>query len=126
MGVGGGGGGGSNVDKIPCPFSICHWNLRGNLFEKFLLQAFLSVHDFDIVLETHLSSRIGDNELYIEGYSFQWCGRPNDNSWESPIPFNLKPVLSKLKETLVRLTNFLMNLIKVWVILNPHIKLCHQ
>ena len=43
---------------------------------------FLCVADVDIVIvdETHFSFKIGGNALNIEGYSFQSCDNPDDNS----------------------------------------------
>ena len=68
---------GGNVHKNPGPFSFCHWNLGGmatdNFLKQILLQAFLCVNDFGIVIlgETHLSSKIDSDEFDTEGYSFQ-------------------------------------------------------
>ena len=105
---------GGNVHKNPGPLSFCHWNLGGlptdNFSKKFLLQAFLCVNDFDIVIlgETHLSSKIDENELNIEGYSFQRCDHPDDTSrggmgiyYKSSLPCIFKPELTKLNEALV-------------------------
>ena len=81
-----------------------------NFFKKILLQAFLCVNDFDIVIlgETHLCSKINENELNIEGYSFKHCDHPNDASrggigiyYKSFLPCIFKPELTKLNETLV-------------------------
>ena len=74
---------GGNAHKNPGPLSFCHWNLGGlptdNVLKKILLQAFLRVNDFDIVIlgGTHLSSKIDENELNIDGYSFQRCDHPD-------------------------------------------------
>ena len=62
---------GGNVHKNPGPLSFCHRNLgrlpTDNFLKKILLQAFLCVNDFDIVIlrETHLCSKINENELNI-------------------------------------------------------------
>ena len=78
--------------------------------EKYLIQvlkhAFLCVNDFDIVIlgETHQCSKINENELNIEGYSFKHCDQPNDTSrggigiyYKSFLPCIFKPELTKLK-----------------------------
>ena len=105
---------GGNVHKNPGPLSFCHWNLGGlptdNFLKKILFQAFLCFNDFDIVIlgETHLCSKINENELNIEGYSFKHCDHPNDTSrggigiyYKSFLPCIFKPELTKLNETLV-------------------------
>ena len=105
---------GGNVHKNPGPLSFCHWNLGGmptdNFLKKFLLQAFLCVNDFDIVIlgETHLTSKISENELNIDGYYFVRCDHPGDDSrggigvyYKSTLPCTFKPELTKLSETLV-------------------------
>ena len=105
---------GGNVHKNPGPLSFCHWNLGGlpteNFLKKFLLQAFLSVNDFDIVVlgETHLTSKITNNDLEIDGYSFERCDHPGDSPrggigvyYKSTLPCIFKPQLTKLTETLV-------------------------
>ena len=77
---------GGNVHKNPGPLSSCHWNLGGlptdNFLKKILLQAFLCVNYFDDVIlsETHLCSKINENELNIEGYSFKHRDHPNGTS----------------------------------------------
>ena len=105
---------GGNLHKHPGPLSFCHWNLGGlptdDLSKKFLLQAFLCVNDFDIVIlgETHLSSKIDENELNIEGHSFQRCDHPDDTSrggmdiyYKSSLACIFKSELTKLNEALV-------------------------
>ena len=81
-----------------------------NFSKKTLLEAFLCVHDFDIVIlgESYLTSKIDENELSIDGYSFQRCDNPDDVSrggimiyHKSSLPCTFKPELTKLKETLV-------------------------
>ena len=77
---------GGNVHRNPGPLSFCHWNLGGlptdNYLKKTILQAFLSVSNFDIVIlgETHLTSKNLENELDIEGYSFERCAHSEDVS----------------------------------------------
>ena len=83
--LGGGGGGGVDGMCTKIPLNFGHWNLGGlstDNFLRILLQAFLCVNDFDIVIsdETHLCSKINENELNIEGYSFKHCDHPNDTS----------------------------------------------
>ena len=72
--------------------------------------SFFCVNDFDIVIlgETHLCSKINENELNIEGYSFKHCDHLNDTSrggigiyYKSFLPCIFKPELTKLNETLV-------------------------
>ena len=76
---------GGNVHKNPGPLSFCHWNLGGlptdNFLKKTLLQAFLCINDFDILIlgESHLTSKIDESDLSIDGYSFQRCDNPDDN-----------------------------------------------
>ena len=81
--------------------------------KKTLLQVFLSVHDFDIVVlgetgETHLTSKIHENDLELEGYSFQRCDHPDDTSrgsigvyYKTSLPCMFKPQLTNLSKTLV-------------------------
>ena len=75
-----------NVHKNPGPLSFCHWNLGGlptnNFLKKILLQAYLRVNDFDIVIlvETHLTSNTSENELNIDGYSFVWRDHPGNDT----------------------------------------------
>ena len=75
-----------NIHKNPGPTGFCHWNLGGlptdNFSKKFLLQAFLSVNDFDIVIlgETYLTTKTTDYELDIDGYIFERCDHPDDYS----------------------------------------------
>ena len=101
---------GGNVHKNPGPLSFCHWNLGGlatdNFLMKFLLQAFLCVNDFDIVIlgETHLTSKITNDDLNIEGYSFERIDYPNDDPrggvgiyYKTSLPCMFKPELYKLK-----------------------------
>ena len=105
---------GGNVHRNADPLSFCYWNLGGlptdNFLKKSLLQAFLCVNDFDIVIlgESHLTSKTDENELSIDGYSFQRCDNPGDVSrggiiiyHKSSLPCVFKPELTKLKETLV-------------------------
>ena len=100
---------GGNVHRNPGPLSFCHWNLGGlptdNFSKKFLLEAFLCVNGFDIVIlgETHLTSKVTDDELNIEGYSFKRCDHPNDNPrggigiyYKSSLPLIFKPELTNL------------------------------
>ena len=104
-----------DVQINPGPLTFCHWNLRGltinNFMKKSLLQAFLSVNNFDIIIlgETHLTSKIADTELDIEGYSFKRCDHPDDDSrggigiyHKTSLPcIFFKPELTNLYETLV-------------------------
>ena len=75
-----------DIHKNPGPLSICHWNLSGlptdNFLKKTLLQAFLCVNNFDIVVlgETHLTSKIDNNDLEIEGYSFERSDHPDGDA----------------------------------------------
>ena len=105
---------GGDIHKNPGPLSFCHWNLGGlptdNFLKKTLLQAFLCVNNFDIVVlgETHLTSKIVNNDLEIEGYSFERCDHPDDDArggigiyYKSSLPCIFKPELTKLNETLV-------------------------
>ena len=104
----------NDIHKTPGPLSICHWNLSGlptdNLLKKTLLQAFLCVNNFDIVVlgETHLTSKIDNNDLEIEGYSFERSDHPDDDArggigiyYKSSLPCIFKPELTTLNETLV-------------------------
>ena len=103
-----------NVHKNPGPLSICHWNLGGfptdNFLKKTLLHAFLCVNNFDIIVlgESHLTSKINDNDLEIDGYSFERCDHPDDVPrggiiiyYKSSLPCIFKPELTNLRETLV-------------------------
>ena len=105
---------GGNVHKNPGPLNFCHWNLGGlptdNFLKKFLLQAFLCVNDFDIVIlgETHLTSNVTNNDIEIDGYSFERCDHPDDTPrggigvyYKSTLPCIFKPELTKLSESLV-------------------------
>ena len=91
-----------------------HWNLSGlptdNFLKKTLLQAFLCVNNFDIVVlrETHLTSKIDNNDLEIEGYSFERSDHPDDDArggigiyYKSSLPCIFKPGLTTLNESLV-------------------------
>ena len=75
-----------------------------------MLQAFLCVNDFDIVVldETHLTSKVDENELRIEGYSFERYDHQDDISrggigvyYKTNLPCVFKPELTNLTETLV-------------------------
>ena len=103
-----------NIHKNPGPLSFCHWNLGGlptdNFSKKFLLQAFLSDNDFDIVIlgEIHLTTKTTDYELDIDGYIFERSDHPDDNCrggigvYHKPaLPCIFKPELTKLNETLI-------------------------
>ena len=104
-----------NIHKNPGPLSFCHWNLGGlptdNFSKKFLLQAFLSVNDFDIVIlgETHLTTNTTDYEQTTDyDYKFERCDHPGDYSrggigvyHKSTLPCIFKPELTKLNETLI-------------------------
>ena len=65
----------------------------------------ICVNGFDIVIETHLCSKINEIELNIEVYSFKHCDQPNDTSrggiriyYKSFLPCIFKP---ELNETLL-------------------------
>jgi len=105
---------GGDIHKNPGPLSFCHWNLGGlqtdNFVKKSLLQAFLCVHNFDVVIlgETHLTSKIDEKELDIEGYSFKRCDHSDDVArggigiyYKSSLPCIFKPELTNLAETLI-------------------------
>ena len=106
---------GGNVHRHPGPpLSFCHWNLGGlptdNFLKKILLQAFLCVNNFDIVIigESHLTSKFDENEFKLDGYYFEHCDHPDDKSrggigvyYKTSIPCCFKPTLTKLTETLV-------------------------
>ena len=81
-----------------------------NFLKKTLLQAFLCVNNFDIVVlgETHLTSKIDNNDLEIGGYSFERSDHPNDDArggigiyYKSSLPCIFKPELTTLNESLV-------------------------
>ena len=98
----------------PGPLTFCHWNLGGlqtdNFAKKYLLEAFLAVNDFDIVVlgETHLTSKIDEDDLEIDGYTNKRCDHPDDMSrggiavyYKSALSVLFKPELTKLTESLV-------------------------
>ena len=77
-----------------------------NFLKKTLLQAFLCVNNFDIVVlgETHLTSKIDNNDLEIEGYSFEHSDHPDGDArggigiyYKSSLPCIFKPELTTLK-----------------------------
>ena len=75
-----------DISKNPGPLTFCYWNLGGlpteNFVKKHLLEAFLSVNDFDIVIlgESHLTSKIDDNDLEIDGYTIERCDHPDEKT----------------------------------------------
>ena len=81
-----------------------------NFLKKTLLQAFLCVNNFDLVVlgETHLTSKIDNNDLKIEGYSFEHSDHPDGDArggigiyYNSSLLCIFKPELTTLNETLV-------------------------
>ena len=50
-----------------------------NFAKQYLLEAFLVVNDFDIVVlgETHLTSQLDEDDLEIDGYSIKRCDHPD-------------------------------------------------
>ena len=78
--------------------------------KKHLIEAFLAVNDFDIVVlgETHLTSQIDEDDLEIDGYSIKRCDHPNGKSrsdiavyYKSDLPIIFKPELAKLTDSLI-------------------------
>ena len=101
-----------DIHKNPDPLTFCHWNLGGlptdNFAKKYLLEAFLVVNDFDIVVlgETHLTSQIDEDDLEIGGYSIKRCDHPDGKPrggiaayYKSDLPIIFKPELTKLPES---------------------------
>ena len=101
-----------------------------DFIKKILLEAFLSVNDFDIVIlgDSHLTSKIDENDLEIDGYTVWYgmvwgtearpsrrhlfiikrCDHPDDKSrggiavyYKSTLPIVFKPGLTNLSETLI-------------------------
>ena len=94
--------------------NICYWNFgglpTGNVLKKYLFEAFLTVNDFDIVAlsETHITSRINDEDVAIDGYTLIRFDHPDDISrggvavyYKFHISLILKPELTNLSEILV-------------------------
>ena len=78
--------------------------------KKYLLEPFLSVNDFDIVVlgETHLTSRTNDDNLDIDGYTLKCCDHPDNILqggvavyYKSTLLLIFKPELTYLRETLL-------------------------
>ena len=103
-----------DVQRNPGPLSICYWNLGGlptqNFYKKTLLEVFLSSNDFDILIlgESHLNSKVDENDLNIDGYSFKRCDNSADIGrggvilyHKTSLPCVFKPELTNLHETLV-------------------------
>ena len=80
-----------------------------NFAKKYLLEAFLVVNDFDVVVlgETHLTSQIEEDDLEIDGYSIKRCDHPDGKPrggiavyYKSDLPIIFKLELTKLPESL--------------------------
>ena len=95
-----------DIHTNPGPLTFCHWKLGGlptdNFARKHLLEAFLAVNDFDIVVlgETHFTSQIDEDNLEIDGYSIKRCDHPDGKSrggiavyYKSDLPIIFKPEL---------------------------------
>ena len=83
---------------------------NGNVLEKYLLDTFLTVNDFDIIAlnKTYLTSQINDEDLNLDGYTLIRCDHPEDVSrggaavyYKSHLPLILKPEHTHLSEILV-------------------------
>ena len=96
--------------------SICHWNLNSIAAENFakisLLQAYLTVHKFDIVClsETYLDSTFlsDDSRLSLNGYSLLREDHPSDTKrggvcvyYKDYLPLTRKYGMSTLNECLI-------------------------
>ena len=105
---------GGDIHKNPGPPSIVAgiWVvcLQITFWNRTLLQAFLCVNKFAIVVlgETHLTSQTDNNDLEIEGYSFERSDHPDGDArggigiyYKSSLPCIFKPELTTLNETLV-------------------------
>ena len=102
------------MNKDPGPLSLCHWILGGlpsnKFLKKSLLEAFLSVNDYDILIlgETHLTSSTNVEDLVIDGYDFKRCDHPNNEArggimvyYKQCLPCTFKPEIAQLRECLV-------------------------
>ena len=96
--------------------SICHWNLNGlatnSFFKLSLLEAYNSVHDFDIICisETFLNSEISsdDPSLIIQGYTMARSDHPSNTKrggvcifYKEHLPFVIRTDIAHLEECLI-------------------------
>ena len=96
-------------------FSICHWNLNrlatNSFFKLSLLEAYNSVHDFDIICsETFLNSEISsdDHRLIIQGYTMARSDHPSNTKrggvcifYKEHLPFVIRTDIAHLEECLI-------------------------